>query len=85
MVQDFQTSNPDVPLVVTGDFNAFEFTDGYVDAVGHIKGSFNPAESLQSGSDLVSPDLVNQVDLLDQTQRYSFVFGMDCSIGSAST
>ena len=30
--------DPDVRLVVTGDFNAFEFTDGYVDAVGVITG-----------------------------------------------
>ena len=26
----------------TGDFNAFEFTDGYVDAVGVITGDFDP-------------------------------------------
>jgi hypothetical protein len=74
MVQAYQTANPKVPLSVVGDFNAFEFTDGYVDAVGHIKGSFNPAESLQSGQDLVSPNLVNQVDLLPQGARYSFVY-----------
>jgi endonuclease/exonuclease/phosphatase family metal-dependent hydrolase len=74
-VQAFQVSNPDVPLVVLGDFNAFEFTDGYVDVVGHIKGDFNPAESLQSGADLVNPNLTNQVDLLPATERYSFIFG----------
>ncbi len=74
MVQDFQTSNPDVPLSVVGDFNAFEFTDGYVDAVGHIMGSFDPAESLQSGADLVSPNLTNQVELLDPAERYSYVY-----------
>ena len=74
MVQSFQVANPQTPLTVVGDFNAFEFTDGYVDAVGHIKGSFNPAESLHYGADLVSPDLINQVDLLDPSQRYSFIY-----------
>jgi hypothetical protein len=33
IIQDMQTSNPDVHLVVIGDFNAYEFTDGYVDVV----------------------------------------------------
>jgi len=73
-VQSFQGSNPDVPLVVLGDFNAFEFTDGYVDAVGHIMGDFYAAESLQSGTDLVSPNLTNQVELLNAAERYSFVY-----------
>lgn len=31
-----QTTDADVHLVVTGDFNALQFTDGYVDVVGHI-------------------------------------------------
>jgi hypothetical protein len=74
MVQAYQTVNPEVPLSVVGDFNAFEFTDGYVDAVGHVKGDFNPAESLRSGADLVTPDMVNQVDLLPPAERYSFVY-----------
>jgi endonuclease/exonuclease/phosphatase family metal-dependent hydrolase len=74
IVQNFQTSNPDVPLIVVGDFNAFRFTDGYVDVVGHIKGDFVAAESLNSGSDLVSPNLLNQVDYISPDQQYSFVF-----------
>jgi endonuclease/exonuclease/phosphatase family metal-dependent hydrolase len=74
-VQTFQASNPDTPLIVVGDFNAFEFTDGYVDAVGHISGDFDPAESLWAGSDLVNPNLTNQVvDSLIASERYSFVF-----------
>ena len=77
MVQTFQTGNPDTPLVVVGDFNAFEFTDGYVDAVGQIMGDFNPAENLQSGPDLVDPNLTNQVELLPATERYSFVYEGD--------
>ena len=73
-VQAFQDNNPTTPLIVVGDFNAFEFTDGYADAVGHIKGDFNPAESLESGSDLVDPNLTNQVDMISAFERYSFVY-----------
>jgi len=73
-VQAFQVANPDAPLVVLGDFNGFEFTDGYVDVVGHIKGDFNPAESLHSGLDRVSPNLTNQTDSLPVTERYSTIY-----------
>ena len=73
-VQDIQTARPWSALVVIGDFNAFEFSDGYVDAVGHIRGSFDPADALLSGADLVDPDLINQVTAIDEGARYSFVF-----------
>ncbi len=79
-IQNIQTANPAVRLAVTGDFNAFEFTDSYVDAVGQIRGVFDPAENLISGPDLVDPDLTNQVLNLPASQRYSFVFA-----GSAQT
>jgi endonuclease/exonuclease/phosphatase family metal-dependent hydrolase len=61
-------------LVVLGDFNAFEFSDGYVDALGHIRGDFDPAESLLSGADLVEPDLMNQLMSLPEDEQYSFIF-----------
>ncbi|MGH7451410.1 MAG: Ig-like domain-containing protein, partial [bacterium] len=73
-VQDLQTANPNVRLVVTGDFNAFQFTDGYVDAVGQIAGSFNPNDNLLSGPDLVNPDLTKQVLSLPAEEQYSFIF-----------
>jgi len=78
-VQDIQSTNPDVNLVVIGDFNAFEFTDGYVDLAGMIKGDFDPAQSLVCSSnscdDLVSPDLNDEVTNVVATERYSFIFG----------
>ena len=61
-------------LVVLGDFNAFQFSDGYVDALGHIRGDFDPAESLLSGADLVEPDLMNQLMSLPEDEQYSFIF-----------
>ena len=74
IVQGRQAANPSVKLMVVGDFNAFEFTDGYVDAVGQIRGVFDSDENLLSGPDLVNPDLTNQVLNLPANERYSFVF-----------
>ncbi|MGH9812804.1 MAG: lamin tail domain-containing protein, partial [Candidatus Acidiferrales bacterium] len=33
LVQQRQLANPDEPIVVVGDFNAFQFSDGYVDVL----------------------------------------------------
>ena len=78
-VQEMQSSDPDVRLVVTGDFNAFEFTDGYVDSLSIIAGDFDPAMSFVCSEavcmgDLVEPNLTNQVLSLDAGERYSFIF-----------
>ena len=70
-----QGSKGKVRFMVTGDFNAFEFTDGFVDVVGQIKGDFDPSENLLSGPDLVDPNLENVVDSsLPAEERYSFIF-----------
>jgi hypothetical protein len=78
MVQNIQSVDPDVHLVVLGDFNAFEFTDGYVDLAGIIKGDFTPSDSLVCDSnpcaDLVDPDLTDEVLAIPAGQRYSFIF-----------
>jgi predicted extracellular nuclease len=73
-INGLQTANPDIRLVVLGDFNAFEFSDGYVDAVGVISGSFDPDASLLPGTDYVDPDLLNHIHSLPENERYSFVF-----------
>ena len=77
-VQALQLANPDINLVVTGDFNAFEFTDGYVDVTGHMKGSFTAADNLVCATnpcpDVVNPDLINQVLTIPASERYSFIF-----------
>ena len=68
-------------MIVIGDFNAFEFSDGYVDVVGQIKGEFDPLENLLSGPQLTDPPLTNVVDaLVAPEERYSFIF-----IGNAQT
>jgi hypothetical protein len=73
MAQNLQTAKSN--LVVIGDFNAFQFTDGYVHVLGQIAGK--PADTTQAlipGTDTVNPDLINAIDLLPDAERYSFVF-----------
>ena len=74
IVQDIQTNDPGVKLAVIGDFNAFEFSDGYVDVVGQISGDFVPQDNLLSGDDLVDPNLTNQILSVPAEERYSFIF-----------
>jgi hypothetical protein len=74
VVADRQALDPAVRLAVVGDFNAYEFTDGYVDVVGQIAGDFEPADNLLSGPDLVDPDLTVQTGLIAAGERYSFIF-----------
>lgn len=85
-IQAIQVADPGRRIIVTGDFNAFEFSDGYVDVVGIITGNLDPNGAIQPippdlpDLDVVDPDLVNRVNDLPAGERYSFVFG-----GSAQT
>jgi endonuclease/exonuclease/phosphatase family metal-dependent hydrolase len=73
-IQSMQTLDPQRPLVVLGDFNAYEFTDGYVDVLGQIIGNPDPLGALIPATDVVNPDLTNQVLSLPQAQRYSYFY-----------
>ncbi len=73
MIQRLQEADAELRLVVVGDFNAFEVTDGYVDVTGQIKGEVVPENNLLSGPDLVNPDLVDEVLHLPPRERYSTV------------
>ncbi|MDH3402392.1 MAG: lamin tail domain-containing protein [Acidobacteriota bacterium] len=77
-VEALKLADPDVRLVVIGDFNAFEFTDGYVDAVGVISGTFDPADNLvcETNDCFLVPDtgLFDEILGLAADERYSFIF-----------
>ncbi|HET9317904.1 MAG TPA: Calx-beta domain-containing protein, partial [Vicinamibacteria bacterium] len=73
LVQARQVANPAENIVLVGDFNAFEFNDGYVDSMNTITGTPGPAnEVVLPSPDLVNPDLVNL--LPPAAERYSFSF-----------
>jgi uncharacterized protein len=73
-VQQLQSAGERV--LVMGDFNAFEFNDGYADVIGTIAGLPAPANQvLLPSADLVNPNLNNLIHTLPPTSRYSYVFG----------
>lgn len=75
LAQERQTLTPPENVILIGDFNAFEFNDGYVDVMGTIKGTPTPATEVTLASpDLVNPDLINLTDLLPPSERYSYSF-----------
>src|SRR4030095_16841653 len=75
LIQARQAGGPTERIVSVGDYNAFQFNDGYVDVIGTIKGSPTPANEvvLASGA-LVDPNLVDLVDVVPAGERYSFSF-----------
>jgi predicted extracellular nuclease len=76
IVQQLQQANPDEKIVLLGDFNAFEFNDGYVDVLGIIRG--NEVAEDQVLTWVPSPVTTPLVDgsqlVTDPAQRYSYVF-----------
>ncbi|HVF60373.1 MAG TPA: lamin tail domain-containing protein [Thermoanaerobaculia bacterium] len=73
-IQTLQTATPGLRLIAIGDFNAFEFTDGYVDVMGQVTGNPDPDGAMIPATDEVNPDLTNQTFSETPDQRYSFVF-----------
>jgi predicted extracellular nuclease len=75
LIQARQAADPTERIVSVGDYNAFQFNDGYVDVIGTVKGSPTPAnEVVLASGDLVDPNLVDLVDLVAASERYSFSF-----------
>jgi predicted extracellular nuclease len=77
LVQARETADPSEHLVVAGDFNAFDFNDGYVDPMGVVTGLPTPDDQPvvpNDGVDLVDPDLMNLHYLPEANKRYSYVF-----------
>ena len=61
-IEALQTADPDRAITVLGDFNAFEFNDGLVDAMNVVTGTPTPDNETAvagDGVDLVDPDLLN--------------------------
>ena len=72
LIQSYQATEA---VVSVGDYNAYQFSDGFVDVVGTIKGQPAPADQVALASpDLVDPNLTSLGDTLGPSQQYSFVF-----------
>jgi predicted extracellular nuclease len=73
-IQSLQVGDPSIRLVVIGDFNAFEFSDGIVDVLGQLTGAPDPSGALVPATDEVNPNLTNHVHRVPREDRYSYVF-----------
>ena len=76
-----QMVDPQENLIIAGDFNAYEFTDGYAHVLGQVIG--DPADASQAqipGTDDVNPNLTDQINTLAPNERYSFVFGESAQV-----
>lgn len=75
-VQEQQTANPSRPLLVIGDFNDYQFSDGFVNITGLIAGTYdNDANVIDlANGNIVSPTLWNAVTSLPANEQYSFLF-----------
>lgn len=66
-------------VISVGDYNSFEFNDGYVDAMGLVEGTPTAASLLTYPQDSSytppSPALTDLVTTVSAAQRYSYVFG----------
>jgi predicted extracellular nuclease len=69
-----QKTNPNERIFVCGDFNAFQFNDGYNDLIGILKGKSDPNVLVPSKT-AYQTGLVNMVDYVDPKNRYSYVYG----------
>ncbi|HKR14569.1 MAG TPA: Ig-like domain-containing protein [Pyrinomonadaceae bacterium] len=76
LLQNLQTGNPGTPVLSIGDYNAYQFNDGYTDPIATIKGTPTADEEMvvDASPDLVNPNFVNLTDTLPADQRYSFIF-----------
>jgi len=74
--QELQTNNPGTSVVSVGDYNAYQFSDGYTDPIATLKGNPTPDEQIvvDQSPDFVNPDFFNLVDELPAQERYSFIF-----------
>ena len=75
MADSILQEDPTKPLFILGDFNAFQFTDGYVDVIGQITGEAVAADNmLWTPPLLAATPLTQAVATVVADQQYSFVF-----------
>ncbi len=77
LIQGLQSDN----IISVGDYNAYEFSDGYVDVVGAVMGTPAPSNEVVVSTNVsVNPTLTDLLFTLPADQRYSYTFD-----GSAQT
>jgi hypothetical protein len=76
LFQELQSNNPLTSIIAVGDYNAFQFNDGYTDPIATMKGNPTPDEQVvvDQSPDLVDPDFFNLTDFAPASEQYSFIF-----------
>ena len=75
LIQGFYNSDPTANIVSIGDYNAFQFSDGYADVVGVVKGTPVPANQVVTPPAVITnPALIDLVDTLPPSGQYSYSF-----------
>jgi uncharacterized repeat protein (TIGR01451 family) len=76
LVEQLQQANPAEKIVLLGDFNTFEFNDGYVDVLGIVRGEEAAFDQVLDyvDSPLTTPLVDGSQLIADPAQRYSYVF-----------
>lgn len=75
LIQGFQTVDTTAHIIAVGDFNSFQFSDGYVDMIGVINGTPVPANQVLTPPAIITaPPLTNLVETLPPDQQYTYVF-----------
>ena len=69
-------TTPTTPVISIGDYNAYQFNDGYTDPIAILKGTPTPDDQIvvDESPDFVNPNFINLTDSLPPAERYSFVF-----------
>ncbi len=75
-VQQEQLAQPNRPLLVIGDFNDYQFSDGFVHITGLIEGLYDDTRNvLHLGApNIVNPPLWDAVNSLPANEQYSFLY-----------
>ncbi len=76
LVQARQAADPNENIVLLGDFNAFEFSDGYADVMGIVSGAPEPESQVLTylPSPIVVPLLNGNSLTPNKANRYSYLF-----------
>ncbi|MBS1825768.1 MAG: hypothetical protein JST93_10645 [Acidobacteria bacterium] len=77
-LQAQQLANPNERFIVVGDYNAYEFSDGYVDILGTLTGNPTPdPQVVLASGDLVTPNFIDLVttNKISASERFSYIFG----------
>jgi predicted extracellular nuclease len=72
-IQD-ELATPNQAVISLGNYNAFQFNDGYVDVAGTVAGTPAPGDQVVLASpDVYAADLANLTDTLPAGERYSML------------